>query len=65
MGGFVSCAADFNDRCSDILVENNLVAGAQFAGYVVEGHACGAYSSSKFKNNIAQGNKGVGAIIYP
>jgi len=44
---------------------NNLVAGANFAGYVVPGHACGDYLNSNFVNNIAMSNKGAGAVIFP
>ena len=63
------CALEGGNKCSDIRVINNIVAGAAYAGFIIMGHDCGNYNQDIFKNNIAhsiEGYKGgMGAVIYP
>ena len=48
---------------------NNIVAGAEYAGFTAMGHDCGDYEGSGFKNNVAHSVNGpfggIGAIIFP
>lgn len=57
------------DKCDDVTMTNNIVAGAYWAGYSAYGHECGVYTSNTFKNNVAhsinRARGGVGAIIVP
>ena len=69
--GIATCTL-FNekgDKCYDITMTNNIVAGAYWAGYSAYGHECGVYTSNTFKNNIAhsinRAQGGIGAIIIP
>ena len=62
--GIVACGAVANDRCT-YSITNNIVAGANFAGFVAYGHDCGRSDQSGFKNNIAHSINGSGAVIFP
>ncbi len=46
------------DYCTDIFINNNIVAGTAFAGYVNMAQNCGDTSQDKFFNNIAHSIKG-------
>lgn len=69
--GIVTCTfwSEKGDKCYDITMTNNIVAGAYWAGYTAWGHECGVYTSNTFKNNVAhsvnRARGGVGAIIVP
>lgn len=69
--GIVTCTfwSEKGDKCYDITMTNNIVAGAYWAGYTAWGHECGVYTSNTFKNNIAhsvnRAQGGIGAIIVP
>jgi hypothetical protein len=39
--GFAICSLFENEVCSDIKVNNNIVGGAVYAGFVMMGHKCG------------------------
>jgi hypothetical protein len=68
MAGVAICSYKWT-KCSGINVEDNIVAGATYAGFTVPGHDCGAKNPVVFKNNVAHscGNSlnGNGAFIYP
>jgi parallel beta-helix repeat protein len=63
-GGIIACGADKEDVCTQIYIENNIVAGTFFSGYVAYGHNCGDYSEPYFRNNIAHSIEGTGAVIF-
>jgi len=69
-GAVVVCAYYEPDKCVDIKIYNNLVAGAAYAGFVTQGQECGDDTSMRFKNNIARGidgepGGGVGGVLWP
>lgn len=57
--------------CKNIQVIENIVAGAQWAGFTAQAHACGDKNQRTFYNNVAHSVKmgkrafGNGAIVYP
>lgn len=57
-------------KCSDLSITNNLVAGAEYAGFIVPGHTCGDTNQKVFRDNIAHSifgtfkTEGWGALIY-
>lgn len=70
--GAVIVCSYFNekDNCKDIFVNDNLVAGAQYAGFIAPGHTCGDTTSKIFRNNTARSmhgsiGGGMGAVVYP
>jgi hypothetical protein len=52
-----------------VAVTNNIAAGGIFSGFVVPGHECGNYESSKFFGNVAHSiggpKMGTGITYYP
>lgn len=62
--GISVCAFNYGDKCKNVKVLNNIVAGTDFAGFATYGHNCGNYDNT-FKNNIAHSINGIGAIIFP
>jgi len=63
--GMMVCSFVENDVCYDLQVNDNVVAGADFTGFMAPGHTCGEYSNTTFKNNLAHSIPGIGAIIFP
>jgi hypothetical protein len=57
------------DSCSNIYIQNNIVAGAMYAGFISPGQDCGDDSNVNFFNNVAHSIKGdfggMGAMFYP
>lgn len=51
-------------KCKDIIVKNSSSVGCKFAGFVAEGHTCGA-ANTNFFGNTARSIEGHGARIYP
>lgn len=64
-GGIAFCSFFDGDKCFDSSVQNSIVAGVIYGGYIVPGHKCGDTSSILFKNNVAHSIDGSGAYIYP
>jgi hypothetical protein len=46
------------DKCWDTFINNNIVGGAPYAGFVNPAQKCGDTSNDKFFNNIAHSIKG-------
>jgi hypothetical protein len=46
------------DKCYDTFINNNIVGGAPYAGFVNPAQKCGDTSNEKFFNNIAHSIKG-------
>ena len=49
----------YKDKCTNIFINNNIVAGTPYAGYVNMAQNCGDTSQDKFFNNVAHSIKGV------
>lgn len=68
-GGLLSCTyyKDSGDKCSDLKITNNIVAGSVWTGFTGIAHECGKYTSNYFKGNVAhsigESNGGYGAIF--
>jgi len=55
-----------DSNCYDNPVIGNVAAGGMYAGFVAPGDDCdGAYSSSKFRDNVAHSIERSGAYIFP
>lgn len=69
MAGISVCAHDFekNDKCPDVNVIGNIVAGAAYTGYAMPGHECGkSATQTRFRDNVAHSVfEGTGAIFFP
>lgn len=63
-GGILACATEGSDRCPQLSIRNNIVAGVITAGYSAPAHDCGDYRSQVFYNNTAHSIDGTGAIIF-
>ena len=69
VGGILGCANKNQDRCVNVKIINNIVAGVEAStvdttGYSVMGHECDNYNHLSFKDNIAHSIQGYGAIIF-
>jgi uncharacterized protein YerC len=64
-GGVAFCSFVSGDKCFNSSVQNSIVAGVIYGGFVVPGHACGDTTSVVFKNNVAHSIAGSGAYIFP
>lgn len=64
-GGVAFCSFSDGDRCFDSSIQNSIVAGVIYGGYIVPGNDCGDTDSIKFRNNVAHSIDGSGAYIYP
>lgn len=64
-GGVAFCSFTAGDKCTNSSIQNSIVVGVIYGGYVVPGNKCGDSSTIKFKNNIAHSIDGSGAYIYP
>ena len=62
--GILGCALEEGDRCQDIFILNNIVAGTTTTGYSAYAHECNDYSKKVFFNNTAHSVDGNGAIIF-
>lgn len=67
-GGFLTCTYyGVGDKCTDLTITNNIVAGSVWTGFTAFGHECGVYTSNTFKDNVAHSNGeskgGYGAIF--
>ncbi len=62
--GILGCALEEGDRCYDISIKNNIVAGSTTTGYSAYAHECGDYSRKVFYNNTAHSIEGNGAIVF-
>lgn len=51
--GITVCALLENDKCKDLKITNNIVAGAGYGGFVVPAHDCGDTAQTQFRDNIA------------
>lgn len=51
-------------KCKDIVIKNSTAIGCKFAGFLSEGHTCGA-TNTNFFGNVARSIDGSGARIYP
>lgn len=63
-GGILGCAIIEGDKCFDIKIMNNIVAGAVFTSFAAYAHECNDYSTIVFKNNVAHSSDRTGAIIF-
>lgn len=58
--GITVCGYNWRkDKCTNIFINNNIVAGTPYAGYVNMAQNCGDTSQDKFFNNVAHSIKGV------
>ena len=64
-GGIAFCSFLVGDKCYDSSIQNSIVAGVIYGGYVAPGHECGDTGSNKFRNNVAHSIAGAGAFIFP
>ena len=68
-GGLVACQYLEMQKCYDLSITNNIVAGITYAGFIVPGHTCGDSDQKVFRGNVAHSIKGfmggIGALIYP
>ena len=66
--GVTVCALLEANRCFDLHITNNIVAGAAYAGFVVPASDC-TNPGDKFKDNVAHSvagfEGGMGAVVYP
>lgn len=57
------------DRCKDLQITNNIVAGTFWVGMTLYGHECGKPETDKFSGNVvhsvANSKGGMGAHIIP
>lgn len=44
-GAFVICGFNDPDKCSDLVIVNNIAAGSEYAGFGAPGHDCGGEAS--------------------
>lgn len=63
------CSYLKQDLCSDIFIQNNIVAGADYAGFIAPAHDCGDYDQKYFINNVAHSARakqlsGVGGVFF-
>ena len=70
VAAIAGCGHTPNDKCTDIIIINNVVAsvepaGIDTTGYTVMHHKCG-YSATQmvFRDNVAHSVHGYGAIIF-
>jgi hypothetical protein len=59
---------DKGDKCQNIYIRNNIVGGAQYAGFIMPGHQCGVYNKQYYNNtahSISEGMAGMGLWIFP
>jgi hypothetical protein len=59
------CSYWQGNKCYQSSIQNSVVAGCPYGGYVVPGHDCNDYGNKKFYNNVAHSVDGSGAYIYP
>jgi len=68
-GGVCICSLLKEDRCTDLVITDNIVAGAAHAGFIAPGHDCGDTAQKSFRGNVAhsvQGHKGGhGVYAFP
>jgi len=67
-GGIISCTMySEEEKCKDITIENNIVAGAFWVGYNVYGHECGGTpkNTGNVAHSINSNRGGVGFMIVP
>lgn len=50
--GFAICGINYGDKCEDLTIVNNIVAGAVYTGFASPVNSCGVYGNT-FRNNIA------------
>lgn len=63
------CSYLKSDMCSDIFIQNNLVAGADYAAFVAPAHDCGDYDQTSFINNVGHSSRaknfaGMGGVFF-
>lgn len=63
----MSCSYWDNDVCKNIDVSNNIVAGAFWVGFTIQGHECGGTVTSRgnVAHSVAKSKGGVGFIVKP
>lgn len=58
--GITVCGYNWpKDRCTNVFINNNIVAGVPYAGYVNMAQNCGDNSQDRFFNNVAHSIRGV------
>ena len=59
-GGVLGCSF-LGQKCTDLHITNNIVAGSGWTGYTTRGHSCGAQGTQQvFRNNTAHSIQGFG-----
>ena len=67
-GAILSCTYySEEEKCKDIIIKNNIVAGALWVGYNIYGHECGGtpHSTGNIAHSIASKKGGVGFMVVP
>jgi hypothetical protein len=67
--GMAICSYNDDDMCSDIYIQENIVAGADYSAYIAPAHDCGDYDQKFFINNVGHSSRakqfsGMGGVFF-